>query len=220
MDDVPNNDDGGFGANMTGSATVASLVYAEACLKVARFLLTVYLNGKLDSHTLSLLMRGVITPSSSSSPSSPSPSPPPSLPATPISLTHPQHHLGSQDKCGVERWDVGLWVTRVWEATVSNLTVIDQVTSIGINRRGRSSHAHLLNLLLLFDRVGLYRSTYWHKWPSSTTPLAITARQLGWNTKVYTLCSPFYSTSVQNHLLYLIVDLPVSRSRKWIAEES
>lgn len=126
IDDVPNNDDGGFVANMTGNATVTSLMYAEACLKVARFLLTVYLNGKLDSHALSLLMRGVITSSPSSSPPS---SPPPSLPATPISLTHPQHQLGPQDESGVERWDVGLWTTRVWESTVSNLTVIDQVSS-------------------------------------------------------------------------------------------
>jgi hypothetical protein len=37
--------------------------------------------------------------------------------------------LGPQDESGVERWDVGLWTTRVWESTVSNLTVIDQVSS-------------------------------------------------------------------------------------------
>ncbi|KAI8337994.1 TRAPP II complex [Chlamydoabsidia padenii] len=146
MDDVPNND--GYVANMTGSASISCLLYAEACLKMARFLLTVYLNGKLDNHALFLLMHGVTT--SSLAPSS-------SLPATPISMTYSQQTPGTNE---IERWDIGVWTTRVWEASVSNLTVIDQI--------------HLMSqMTFIYNSIGYYRKAAWMKYQSIQLMLPI-----------------------------------------------
>ncbi|ORZ07834.1 TRAPP II complex [Absidia repens] len=146
----------------------ANLIYAEACIKVARFLLTVYLNGNLDTTARYLLVCGTITspfgqfPSASSA-SSPLPSP--SLPETPVSMTHNatpnnQQKTVSPVNCNIERWDIGLWATRVWEASLGNLTVIDQI--------------HLMTeMTFIYNSIGYRRKAAWLKYQSIQLMLPI-----------------------------------------------
>ncbi|CAO3599495.1 unnamed protein product [Absidia cylindrospora] len=141
----------------------ANLIYAEACIKVARFLLTVYLNGNLDTTARFFLVYGTITspfgqlPSSSTS----SPLPSPSLPETPVSMTpNNQHKSLSRGNCSIERWDIGLWTTRVWGASLGNLTVIDQI--------------YLMNeMTFIYNSIGYRRKAAWLKYQSIQLMLPI-----------------------------------------------
>ncbi|CAO3627480.1 unnamed protein product [Cunninghamella blakesleeana] len=102
-----------------------SLIYSEACLKVSRFLLTIYNSGKWDKETLYLLLRGTV--SKSSLPLSPRGS----LPDTPVSMSHLDKYNHSsyynQTFFKVERVDINMWTTKIWESHIDRLSTIDQI---------------------------------------------------------------------------------------------
>ncbi|KAI8097034.1 TRAPP II complex [Halteromyces radiatus] len=153
-DNINDNDQSSIYRDIPLSTHPLSVIYAEACLKVARLLLTVYWNGPLDKHTSTLLLQGKLT-SSLSSPSSPSSSSSSSLPATPISISQPSisHHYQSFSKAkrsGVDRWDIGQWTTRIWEASINSLAVTDQILVMS-------------QMAMIYSSIGYYRKAAWLK---------------------------------------------------------
>ncbi|CAO3620537.1 unnamed protein product [Cunninghamella echinulata] len=131
------------------SADKHSLIYSEACLKVSRFLLTIYNIGKWDKETLYLLLQGSVSKSIFSSSSS---SPSEVLPDTPISMSHLDKYGQSVDFSQhlfkVERVNINLWTTRVWEAHIDRLAVTDQI--------------HLLtNMATIYSTIDYHRKASW-----------------------------------------------------------
>ncbi|ORX48573.1 Trs120-domain-containing protein [Hesseltinella vesiculosa] len=160
---------------------VPSVLHAEACLKVARFLLTVYHHGRWDRQTIASLIHGSLTPLPRSSPSSvyasptaesPSPmlvDPPPyPLPAsvsamgtearrssssstspTPRSSTSAvTSPTSAKTAPGVEAWDVGTWVNRIWDAYFDRWPASAQVHIMG----------HMIRVL---SGIGYRRKAAW-----------------------------------------------------------
>lgn len=88
-----------------------SLIYAEACVKISRFLLTVYANDGWSDSVLSLLVQGKISGSSTD---------------------HGSRFLSMEDhlkhkKSGIARQDIGKWVTKIWEVHLDEMSLLDQV---------------------------------------------------------------------------------------------
>lgn len=94
-------------AHIRLSAGLPSLVYAECCLRIARFLATCYLNLGWNEQTLSLLIQQKLW------------------------NTDPNEVWKRWPSVvgGVSRYSIGQWITKTWEANISEMTQLDQVKS-------------------------------------------------------------------------------------------
>ncbi|KAI8065240.1 TRAPP II complex [Gongronella butleri] len=112
---------------------VTAIALAETCLKVARFMLTVYLHGQWDKEAIALLVHGILTRTSSSVSSTPavSPtsthSPEDTTSASPSPPISPNSPTTNKNVLGIERWDIGSWVNRIWDAAIDRWMVAAQI---------------------------------------------------------------------------------------------
>lgn len=87
----------------TASFPAPDLVYAEACLKIARFLATAYITDQW-SNTLPLLVQGT--------------------------FPNQDESTNKRRKNGLARYDIAIWITKIWEIQISELSLLDQVNII------------------------------------------------------------------------------------------
>ncbi|CEI93174.1 hypothetical protein RMCBS344292_07414 [Rhizopus microsporus] len=92
-------------AHIRLSAGLPSLVYAECCLRIARFLATCYLNLGWNEQTLSLLIQQKLW----------------NTDPTEVWKRWPSV-VG-----GVSRHSIGQWITKTWEANISEMAQLDQI---------------------------------------------------------------------------------------------
>jgi hypothetical protein len=97
----------------TTSIPIPKLVFAEACLKIARFLTTVFLNGGWSDAVLTK----VVQQSGSNEPSK--------------KRDSRFLSMGDLVKCkgsGLTRFSIAKWVTKIWTMDLDDLVMIDQVS--------------------------------------------------------------------------------------------
>lgn len=92
-----------------------SLIYVEACVKVARFLQTIYSNGGWSDRVLSLIIQGKIMPDNKLNDARGF-----------ISI----ETLNERKASGIARSDISDWVTRIWNVPLDDLSLLDQVCPI------------------------------------------------------------------------------------------
>lgn len=97
----------------TSAFPLPTLVYVEACLKVARFLLTVARNGGWNDHVVSLLVQGKLSDDTEDK-------------------TEKQISLDKQvlNKSGVTRLSIAEWTMRAAGSHIQDIPVMDQVSSL------------------------------------------------------------------------------------------
>lgn len=100
--------------NTTTSIPIPKLVFAEACLKISRFLMIIFLNGGWNDTLLTKIVQ-----------SSPSES----------ILKREGRFMSVSDliKCkgsGLTRFSIAKWITKIWIMDVDDMPMIDQVRSI------------------------------------------------------------------------------------------
>lgn len=100
----------------TSAIPMPSLIYAEACVKVARFLQTVYANNGWSDRVLSLLVQGKVVPDDK----------PKDTGGGFISIAT----LTERKSSGIARSDISNWVTRIWNMPLDDLSLLDQVCNI------------------------------------------------------------------------------------------
>ncbi|RCH96060.1 hypothetical protein CU098_003187, partial [Rhizopus stolonifer] len=129
---------------LTASFPVPDVVFAEACMKIARILTTAYLNDGWNHETITLIVQGQLHHGI---------------------LTQGQFKQGS----GVSRSDIGEWVTKIWEIQLEHLALLDQISltnamscvysSIGYHRKAaytmHKSIQSMLPLLIQYRRANL-----------------------------------------------------------------
>ncbi|KAI8877388.1 Trs120-domain-containing protein [Backusella circina FSU 941] len=131
----------------TASFPAPDLVYAEACLKIARFLATAYITDQWNE-TLPLLIQGAF----------------------------PHQHVltNKRRKNGLARYDIAIWITKIWEIQISELSLLDQIhlathmstvySAIGYHRKGawllHESIEHMLPLIIQHRRTGLSKDAH------------------------------------------------------------
>lgn len=97
--------------NSTTSIPIPKLVFAEACLKISRFLMIIFLNGGWNDTLLTKIVQ-----------SSPSDS----------ILKREGRFMSVSDlvKCkgsGLTRFSIAKWITKIWIMDVDDMPMIDQV---------------------------------------------------------------------------------------------
>ncbi|KAI8373047.1 TRAPP II complex [Radiomyces spectabilis] len=102
----------------TTSMPMPALVYAEACAKMARFLLTVYVHGSWSENVLSLLVQRKLTND------------------TRLSGGHDRNHqplysdvddLAKQKQSNIPRHEIAEWAMRIWSTRMEDVLLLDQI---------------------------------------------------------------------------------------------
>lgn len=125
--------------NTTTSIPIPKLVYAEACLKIARFLTTVFCNGGWNESVLNKIVQPDNKP----------------VPGRRFMTT------ADLVKCkgsGLSRFSIAKWVTKVWTMDMDDLLMIDQInimtqmatvlSSIGYHRKSSWFMYETLNRMI------------------------------------------------------------------------
>lgn len=115
---------------LTANFGVPDLVYAEACLKIARVLTTAYLNNGWNDKTVQLLLQGKLHDRK---------------------INHEKDMFVSSKELiahkasGIPRFQIAEWVTKIWEININQLVLLDQIyvttamstiySSIGYHRK-------------------------------------------------------------------------------------
>lgn len=135
----------------TSAFPLPTLVYVEACLKVARFLLTVARNGGWNDHVVSLLVQGKLSDDTEDK-------------------TEKQISLDKQvlNKSGVTRLSIAEWTMRAAGSHIQDIPVMDQIiatnsmvtilSSIGFHRKAAflmRTSVHIILPLLIQSRANL-----------------------------------------------------------------
>ncbi|RUS24192.1 transport protein Trs120 or TRAPPC9 TRAPP II complex subunit-domain-containing protein [Jimgerdemannia flammicorona] len=98
------------------STPTPPIIYIEGCLKVARFLATVYRCGGWGDKTLGMLTQGKVLESNNNDM------------ADGINVTASKWEQSLKSKnSGVLKYDIAGWVMRAWTAQVENLSTTDQI---------------------------------------------------------------------------------------------
>lgn len=93
----------------TSNVPMPSLIYAETCIKMGRFLLTVYVNGGWSDKVLSLLIQGKLQDTERKS----------------RFLT--LEEMNTYKESGIARHEIAEWVTKVWAVPLDEMPLLDQV---------------------------------------------------------------------------------------------
>ncbi|KAI9313933.1 TRAPP II complex [Dichotomocladium elegans] len=136
----------------TSSIPIPTLIYTETCVKMARFLLTVYTSNGWDDRTLSLLVQGKLTPRDDQT------------------LTGPQKFISIEDiarfkNSGIPRHEIAAWATRIWSVQLDDLSLLDQINIM----------THMASVL---NAIGYHRKSAWTMYESVNRmlPLLIQGR--------------------------------------------
>lgn len=103
---------------LTANFAVPDLVYAEACLKMARLLSTAFSNQGWNEHTMGLLVRGKLSEDEQD--------------AFGKRNTSESHVFSSANdmmrykRSGIPRYSIAAWVTNIWAIHMSELALLDQ----------------------------------------------------------------------------------------------
>lgn len=104
---------------LTANFPVPDLVYAEACLKIARLLSTAFLNHGWNEQTMSLLVHGRLTENEENR----------------LQKTNDKASvfLTAKDmirfkSSGIPRYRIAEWVTKIWEIQIDELALLDQAS--------------------------------------------------------------------------------------------
>lgn len=100
--------------NSTTSIPIPKLVFAEACLKISRFLMIIFLNGGWNDTLLTKIVQ--TSPSESI-------------------LKREGRFMSVADlvKCkgsGLSRFSIAKWITKIWIMDVDDMPMIDQVRRV------------------------------------------------------------------------------------------
>lgn len=100
--------------NSTTSIPIPKLVFAEACLKISRFLMIIFLNGGWNDTLLTKIVQ--TSPSESI-------------------LKREGRFMSVSDlvKCkgsGLSRFSIAKWITKIWIMDVDDMPMIDQVRRV------------------------------------------------------------------------------------------
>ncbi|CAO3600653.1 unnamed protein product [Absidia cylindrospora] len=151
----------------TSTIPLPGLVYAEACVKVSRLLLTVYVNKGWNDHVLALVVQGKISTSAEINDSP--------LPTTSTTATTTQGSSSSSNKpstsVSISRFEIAEWVMRTWSIQLNQLPLLDQInfmtqmstvlSSIGYHRKAAwcmHESVHCMLPLLIQGRAALSNS--------------------------------------------------------------
>ncbi|KAI7862240.1 TRAPP II complex [Spinellus fusiger] len=136
--------------NTTASIPIPGLIYAEACAKMARFLLTVRVQGGWKDSVLSLLVKGRLWEDGASVQSG-------------FFASTVNEALAQQSK--ILRSEIAEWAMRIWAVQLDHLSLLDQI--------------HLMTLMAtVLSTVGYHRKSAWVLYESSNRmlPLLIQSR--------------------------------------------
>lgn len=100
--------------NTTTTLPMPQLVYAEACLKISRFLMTVYLNNGWNEGLLSKIVQHYYTQEKKT---------------TKIGRFMSVSELVKYKDSGITRYSIAKWVTKVWMIDLDDMPLIDQVNT-------------------------------------------------------------------------------------------
>ncbi|CAO3597656.1 unnamed protein product [Absidia cylindrospora] len=158
----------------TSSIPMPGLVYAEACMKVSRLLLTVYVNKGWNDQVLALVVQGKISSSSSSEVNAIHP-PPPSTP-TPLRDDTNASPLRSKPSTPVSipKYEISEWVMRMWSTKLDQLPLLDQIN-------------FMTQMSTILSTIGYYRKAAWsmHESIHCMLPLLIQSRATLSNSRDY-----------------------------------
>lgn len=117
----------------TSAIPLPGLVYAEACIKVSRLLLTVYINKGWSDQVLALVVQGKLSASAETNESqhTANSTPTPNAPATTQSSILPSASPPKPKQStsvSISRYEIAEWVMRIWSIQLDQLPLLDQVT--------------------------------------------------------------------------------------------
>ncbi|KAI8647021.1 TRAPP II complex [Parasitella parasitica] len=135
--------------NSTASIPIPKLIFAEACLKISRFLMIIYLNGGWDKD---LLTKIVQTPPSQSLLK---------RGAQLESTSDLEKYKGS----GITRFFIAKWITKVWIMNIDDMSLIDQINV-------------MTQMSSVLSTIGYHRKSAWFMYETLNrmTPLLIQGR--------------------------------------------
>jgi hypothetical protein len=123
----------------TSAIPLPGLVYAEACVKVSRLLLTVYINKGWNDQVLALVVQGKLSASTETNGclptanATPTPTTPTTTNATTSSSPPLPNASSSKPKqstsVSISRYEIAEWVMRIWSIQLDQLPLLDQVTA-------------------------------------------------------------------------------------------
>jgi hypothetical protein len=102
--------------NSTTTIPMPRVVFAESCLKIARFLMIVYLHGGWQDSILQKIIQSDMT--------------------NPVKLNG-DRFINTEDlvKCkesGIQRFAIAKWITKIWTIDVNDMALIDQVCKCAV----------------------------------------------------------------------------------------
>jgi hypothetical protein len=169
--------------SLTASFPVPDLVYAESCLKIARALATAYLNNGWNDRTMALIVQGKLVEDEEEMKSKSN---------TSISTKD----MAKLKKCGIVRYEIAQWVTKVWDIHIDELAILDQVKFYKNNICTRLMLTRLIKTHIttvmssVYSSIGYHRKAAWlmHESIERMMPLLIQHRRssLSKNRKVST----------------------------------
>ncbi|KAI9025957.1 TRAPP II complex [Phycomyces nitens] len=134
----------------TASVPIPGLIYAEACAKVARFLLTVHVHGGWNEKVLGLLVQGKLWENGTEI-----------HPGQFSSIINPTQSQRST----IPRFEIAEWAMRIWVVHLEDLSLLDQI--------------HLMtSMATVLSTIGYHRKASWVLYESTTRmlPLLIQSR--------------------------------------------
>ncbi|KAI8098748.1 TRAPP II complex [Halteromyces radiatus] len=143
----------------TSSIPLPGLVYAEACIKVSRLLLTVYINKGWNDQVLALVVQGKISPSPNTD------GLPPSVNIPPTTSPETTNKTKTTTVIPIPRYEIAEWVMRIWSTQLDQLPLLDQIN-------------FMTQMSTILSCIGYHRKAAWsmHESIHCMLPLLIQSR--------------------------------------------
>ncbi|CAO3642865.1 unnamed protein product [Cunninghamella echinulata] len=155
--------------NSTSSIPLPGLIYAEACAKVARLLLTVHVNKGWSDQVLTLVVQGKIKYENKKKNDNDDDNDNEGSSTTSLDL---KSKTNNTSPLSIPRYEIAEWVMRIWSVKLNDLPLLDQINL-------------MTQMSTILSTIGYHRKSAWliHESIHSILPLLIQSRATLSNSK-------------------------------------